>query len=152
MTLYCCCWQPPNTLFGRVVSQMTMMFPFALVLVMLKNQFFQVLLCGRQCTDGHEYLPKVSLLSPNIWALWWCFRAGLHNLWQMRCVVSLCTVADGQSWRHYFVLANLRGTANIVSVVLVVSFTTIVVSKKYGTSSGRSMWVSGSFSTLSASH
>ena len=36
---------------------------------------------------------------------------------------------------------NLGGAANIVSVVLVVSFTTIVVSKKSGTSSGRSMWV-----------
>ena len=45
---------------------------------------------------------------------------------------------------------NLRGTANIVSVVLVVSFTTIVVSKKSGTSSGRSMWVSVLFSALSA--
>ena len=45
---------------------------------------------------------------------------------------------------------NLRGAANIVSVVLVVSFTTIVVSKKSGTSSGRSMWFSVSFSALSA--
>ena len=52
-------------------------------------------------------------------------------------VDSLCTVAEGQS----FWPTNLRGTANIVSVVLVVSFTTIVVSKKSGTSSGRSMWV-----------
>ena len=43
---------------------------------------------------------------------------------------------------------NLRGAA--FSVVLVVSFTTIVVSKKSGTSSGRSMWVSVSFSALSA--
>ena len=33
-----------------------------------------------------------------------------------------------------FWLTNLRGAANIVSVVLVVSFTTIVVSKKSGTS------------------
>ena len=48
-----------------------------------------------------------------------------------------------------FWLTNLRGTANIVSVVLVVSFTTIVVSKKSGTSLGRSMWVSVSFSALS---
>ena len=45
---------------------------------------------------------------------------------------------------------NLRGAANIVSVVLVVSFTTIVVSKKSGTSSGRSMWVLVLFSALSA--
>ena len=45
---------------------------------------------------------------------------------------------------------NLRGAANIVIVVLVVSFTTIVVSKKSGTSSGRSMWVSVLFSALSA--
>ena len=33
MTSYWCCGQPPSTLFGRVVSQMTMMFPFALELV-----------------------------------------------------------------------------------------------------------------------
>ena len=33
MTSYSCCGQPPSTLFGRVVSQMTMMFPFALELV-----------------------------------------------------------------------------------------------------------------------
>ena len=45
---------------------------------------------------------------------------------------------------------NLRGTANIVSVVLLVSFTTIIVSKKSGTSSGRSKWVSVWFSALSA--
>ena len=45
---------------------------------------------------------------------------------------------------------NLRGAPNIVIVVLVVSFTTIVVSKKSGTSSGRSMWVSVLFSALSA--
>ena len=63
-----------------------------------------------------------------------------------RFVVSLCTVAEGLS----FWPTNLRGTANIVSVVLVVSFTTIVVSKKSGTSSGRSMWVSVLFSALSA--
>ena len=64
--------------------------------------------------------------------------------------MSLCTVAEGQSWRHLFWPTNLRGAANIVSVVLVVSFTTIVVSKKSGTSSGRSMWVSVLFSALSA--
>ena len=45
---------------------------------------------------------------------------------------------------------NLRGTANIVCVVLVVSFTTTVVSRKSGTSPGGSMWVSVSFSALSA--
>ena len=45
---------------------------------------------------------------------------------------------------------NLRGAANVVIVVLVVSFTTIVVSKKSGTSSGRLMWVSALFSALSA--
>ena len=37
MTFYWCCGQPPSTLFGSVVFQMTMMFPFALVFVVLTN-------------------------------------------------------------------------------------------------------------------
>ena len=64
-------------LFGRILSQMRMVFPF--VFVMLKNY---VVLSGPCFADVN--VEKVGLLWPNIWTFWWCFGTALQNMWYIR--------------------------------------------------------------------
>ena len=56
-------------LFGRILSQMRMVFPFGLCNV-------QKLVLSGPCFADVD-VEKVGLLSTKIWNFWWCFRAAL---------------------------------------------------------------------------
>ena len=132
MTSYWCCGQPPSTLFGRVVSQMTMMFPFALELV-FSGPF------SADVNAHHRIFGLLVVLQS---------RASQSVIDSLCLCVQLLKASRGGITLFWQTI--LWGTANITRVVLVVSFTTIVASKKSWTSSGRSMWFSVSFSPLFA--
>ena len=96
-------WLPESTMtfFGRVVSQMRMVFPLSLWCWRISS--FRSLFCGRQCRDGHTYTFQKWVFYQRIFGL---FCGASEPLFIMcgRFVGYLCTVAEGQCLRHYVVL------------------------------------------------